>query len=174
MGTEPQKFGLWGGTQSGKTTYLAALKISAPTLNGKRTWEIRGGDTISGPWLIDVADNLCEKGLFPTATLDVQDFSFVIESMKNELNKTIQINLRAKDMPGEDFKKLHSYDPNNVLEYMAECKGLILFLKGNTTDWKLISLNIDAMKNRIDMLGGDSRKQKIAVCLAQYDDPALF
>ncbi|MEV4362730.1 hypothetical protein [Nonomuraea sp. NPDC049625] len=73
-GPEPQdrfqrRIGLWGAPQSGKTTYLAALRVAID--RGESDWWLYGSDDASTDFLTDMTHQLVRLKQFPSATVSL-------------------------------------------------------------------------------------------------------
>jgi hypothetical protein len=69
---EPQapfqgRIGLWGAPQSGKTTFLAALRVAVD--RGESDWWLHGNDNASTDFLTEMTHQLVRRKQFPPATL---------------------------------------------------------------------------------------------------------
>ena len=65
---------LWGATATGKTTFLAALYTAL--LDQDTGWRLRGEDRASTENLVKLTAKLAEDGVFPEATVGVQDYNW--------------------------------------------------------------------------------------------------
>ncbi|TCJ97710.1 hypothetical protein [Nocardia alba] len=70
------RIGLWGPPGSGKTTYLAALKLAALQTDLAGNWKMSGTDEASSDFLRDSTELLTKKGEFPPSTILGQNFLF--------------------------------------------------------------------------------------------------
>ncbi|MEV4154890.1 hypothetical protein AB0J48_17885 [Nocardia salmonicida] len=70
------RIGLWGPPGSGKTTYLAALKLAAMQTNLPGNWKMSGTNGASSEFLREATELLTKKSKFPPATLLSQNFLF--------------------------------------------------------------------------------------------------
>lgn len=62
------RLGIWGPPGSGKTTYLAALRIAALRSDIPGNWIMNGTDPMSRRFLTDATDLLTDEHAFPVAT----------------------------------------------------------------------------------------------------------
>jgi hypothetical protein len=182
--------GIIGGTSSGKTTYLAALKI-ASLLDNSGSWSISGLDAGSIRFLADTTSAI-RSGYFPregtttpqsyTYRISGQPrqnrdfFSSLIKGKTRPVNMTLQVN----DYPGDFFLKT---DPNDDLwKHLAGCLGFVyLFdLELESTrriNFDYLQLVIDFVKQTRLMKNAtvdDRLPHFIAVALSKYDDPATY
>lgn len=65
----PVRIALWGPPGSGKTTYLAALKVAVARYAHEPKWIMNGADEDAGNWLLEMMELLVEKRSFPPATI---------------------------------------------------------------------------------------------------------
>ncbi|MBB5152864.1 hypothetical protein [Saccharopolyspora phatthalungensis] len=71
------RIGLWGPPGSGKTTFLAALKIATTLKSGEQmNWIMNGADDASANFLQDSMYQLTTAKVFPVATADQQSMIF--------------------------------------------------------------------------------------------------
>lgn len=196
----PIKIGIWGGSGSGKTTFLSALRIS--TLKyGKNTgtqWNINGLDEISprsAQFLRDNTEKLLNL-IFPEATnVPVADTytyevngSFPSHNLREKIynwfskSKDIQFNLSVFDYPGGDLLKR---DEKDILwEYLAGCDGLIYLFdpksnKVGTGNFDCLQRSLDMMRRVFEMRNPEMivkgrLPQHLAFCITKFDDDEVF
>ncbi len=70
------RIGLWGPPGSGKTPFLAALKIATTRSHVPGNWIMNGSDDESSDFLIRVTDQLVRDQTFPGATFDPVGYVF--------------------------------------------------------------------------------------------------
>lgn len=122
------KIGLWGGTSSGKTTYLAALRI-ATLLNPAGGWSIEGADDLreNSTMFLSRMTNALRQHRFPPATIDtVHQYAFRITgNVPRALGmKRVSFTLFFDDRPGGHyFRKTNPKD--ELWTELASCDGLI-------------------------------------------------
>jgi hypothetical protein len=105
--------GLWGPPQSGKTTFLAALKIAATEWRGSGHWIMNGVDDDSSEFLIESTDLLSRESTFPSATVASRPLAFRFngtESVVDPANarrpaqlQRVAFDLEVLDVPGDRF-----------------------------------------------------------------------
>ena len=135
---EKVKIGIWGGSGSGKTTYLAALDIAALLERGQiGEWTIQGLDQISPgstEFLIDSVDTLRKKKFPPgtrgktlTYTYDVNIIRMDgwLNSIRKAINLPNKINfvLEFLDYAGGELMTADAGDA--LWRHLSECDGLI-------------------------------------------------
>lgn len=193
------KIGIWGGSGSGKTTFLAALRI-ALLKYAKSTgtsWSINGLDEISprSSQFLEENTRKLQGLIFPAATNELPatytyevNGSFPTDGMWGKLwkwitkSEDVQFNLEVFDYPGG---YLLTRDANDGLwEYLAGCNGLIYLF-----DPKKVNVgtsNFDHLQRSLDMMRRVFERnnpasivrgrlpQHLAFCITKYDDMSVF
>lgn len=146
---ETVRIGLWGGPGSGKTTYLAALRIAA-LLDETSDWKLQGQDDLfpgSTKFLAEQT-NFLRRGKFPAPTHDSADFGYRVSGMvipslvdqfagvlgvrkqlrneimgKLKMARPMNFTLHVRDYPGGDFLSTDYED--ELWQYLSDCHGLI-------------------------------------------------
>ncbi|MFC5748411.1 hypothetical protein [Actinomadura rugatobispora] len=77
--------GIWGAPQSGKTTFLAALRTAMSI--GDTGWRLDGVDTRSTTFLADSTHQLAELRVFPSATQGLEPLSWRLTGMREVKEK---------------------------------------------------------------------------------------
>jgi hypothetical protein len=80
VGADERRVGLWGATQSGKTTFISSLFLATGRL-GSSDVRIRGNNTPSTDFLIRNTEMLNRKGRFPEPTIARLPLSWTIQMM---------------------------------------------------------------------------------------------
>jgi GTPase SAR1 family protein len=172
------KVGLLGDVYSGKSTYLGSLRpfslqeeIDSYSIlyNDDQTREI-----------FENLGNMLNDGNFPQATLSggQGEVNFDIR-----LNNGHSFNIITQDrMGGDFFSNPDPEDYKKVIEYVSQCKGIILLVsvrkKGG--DSNLGSRKLDKFFNDIRNKMRDQDREilpfphRVAVCFTQYDDARFF
>jgi hypothetical protein len=193
------KVGIWGGSASGKTTYLAALRIAALQYPEGR-WVIQGMDEkhpYSSKFLSDNTQSLL-SGSFPEPTLDAnaETYSYQVNGhlVSNSawwkkklyeilrLQREVRFILEIYDYPGGVLLRR---DPNEKLwEYLADCQGLIYLFDPHQT--AVGTSNFDYLQHSLDMIRhvlvrrhGKAMEsgrlpQHLALCITKFDDDIIF
>ena len=187
------KVGIWGGSGSGKTTFLAALRIAILKYakNTRTQWNINGLDEIhphSSKFLEENTRNL-QSGIFPPATSEATAATYTYEingSLSTEgwrkKRKSVQFILDVFDYPGGD---LSTKDSGDVLwEYLAECQGLIyLFdpqkMEVGTDNFYCLQHSLDMMRRvfvrkNLNSIESGRLPQHLAFCITKFDDPLIL
>ena len=188
--------GIWGGTQSGKTTYLSALEI-ATLLDPTGSWNIFGNDEAS-PGSVDFLLNGSESlraGYFPPNTTSRQPYTYEIigrpagfAGLVSSLRETVgmprpfQFNLNVFDYPGGDLLKADPADP--LWEQLATCDGLVYLFDPHMSDvgsdnFKCLSRSMSMMRQVLAkhpgaLLSDGRLPHHLAVCVTKFDDDKVF
>jgi hypothetical protein len=81
------RIGIWGAPASGKTTYLAALRVAVD--RAQSGWWLYGQNTPSTTFLTDSTDQLVRKKVFPEATIDLpQNLEWVFRGNRTITERT--------------------------------------------------------------------------------------
>jgi hypothetical protein len=153
----PKKIGLWGATQCGKTTFLAALYIAVS--RAKEDLNIIGEDDDSTEFMVSSNRTLTRAHQFPEGTDAVSSYSWIMNvtrPVQQERSRWIrpasaigpatrQFTIALKDAPGRYFDSDpqgtagdrldlgngpsgQPEGPEEIMEYLAECDGLLLLV----------------------------------------------
>jgi hypothetical protein len=191
------RIGVWGGPGSGKTTFLASLRIAA-LLEESGEWSICGQDSLypgSTKFLADVTNTL-RKGEFPAATTTSFEYAYevtgrvtpgILRDMPGTalqmlgIGRQVSFILHLYDTPGGYFASIT--DPNNALwEKLANCDGLI-YLFDLSKEQREYS-NFEYMQIAADFIKQKTARNRyidkkylphfLAACLSKVDDPAIL
>ena len=196
------KIGIWGGSGSGKTTFLAALRIALLKYakSTDASWSIYGLDEKSPRSSLFLEENTrqLENLVFPVPTLAVPttytyevNGSYSSDSILkrgwNWLTKSgdIQFNLDVFDYPGG---YLMDRDANDTLwEHLAGCDGLIYLIDTDPKKKdKVGQRSFDYLQRSLDMMRRVFERnspasivrgklpQHLAFCITKYDDVTVF
>lgn len=142
------RIGIWGGTSSGKTTFLGALSIAA-LLDDLGRWKVNGQDTIfpgSTNFANDRMNDLMDGVFPPPTTGQPSDYGFNISGtlhrdrlrnwaregslsdrsmqiLKRLAGRPVSFGLHVRDYPGDTFLETDADD--EIWEYLADCHGII-------------------------------------------------
>lgn len=192
--THDVRLGLWGATLSGKTTYLAALRLA--TLNQKHgTWRVRPTDDASSWFLTDNTNLLYYDQVFPAATQDVKEpYSWRIEGQPSDLfeqfltlfrygSRHVSFRLEVIDCPGSFFDDTSApgqEDLRRVVDHLVRADGLLyLFDPTRLGDsYRYFQRMLDRVTIESERQGrlepGGLLPHSLAVCITKYDDPQVF
>jgi predicted ATPase len=187
---------LWGGSGTGKTTYLSALRV-AMLRDTEGQWNINGRDDLqrgSSEFVATNTSNLL-RGHFPPGTegrgesvvctisgiLHLDTISTIFSMARYGTNR-VNFDLYVKDYPGHTLLNSPHGDP--FWDYLAECQGLI-YLYDPLLD-ETEKTNYDYLQQAMDLVSTAVKKQQemhqlpailphyIAVCVTKFDHPATF
>jgi hypothetical protein len=175
------QIGMWGQPESGKTTYLGALRIAAAQRNGRLgRWTVSGLDDPSSEFLVAQARQMTRLRQFPDATQAVETlrWSFHGQMPGRFVRKPVEFVLSVQDVSGEVFRQGAVLE--RVVGHLARSRGLIYLFDPIT----LNHANIDFFDQTLQMLsaavgaGGGLHKgrlpQHLSVCVTKFDDPSFF
>ncbi|RZT17511.1 hypothetical protein EV649_5058 [Kribbella sp. VKM Ac-2569] len=175
------QIGLWGQPESGKTTYLGALRIAAAQReDSSGKWTVTGLDDSSSDFLVVQARQLTRLRQFPEATQAVETLKWAFNgpAPKRFVRRPVEFVLSVQDVKGELFHQ--GAVLQRVVDHLARSRGLIYLFDPIT----LSSANLDYFDQTLQMLsaamgaGGHLQKGKLpqylSVCVTKFDDPAFF
>jgi hypothetical protein len=187
------KIGLWGGHLSGKTTYLAALKMAA-LLHPAGDWRITGPQH-EFPWsnaFLLSQTALLRRGEFPKGTVVPDEHKFEISGRLSprllaglpgflrsvaRVERTVNFSLYVRDYPGQYFANVTDIkDP--LWGYLAACDGLIYLHDAGSHEDALDYVNLAC--NYISNLTPPERRLNnklphfLAICVSKFDSPAVL
>jgi hypothetical protein len=138
------KFGIWGTSRTGKTTYLAMLY---QVFLAHPDWDIYTEDDASRIFIEQVLEQM-DGRLFPEATVETHTYQYHLVS--RDASKSQQrYTLEFLDAPGELYEDYYTRDlrhsnrrvmqratearttdwiPAHVFEYLTSCQGILVFL----------------------------------------------
>lgn len=169
------KIGLWGGSGSGKTTYLTSLALSGLLYYEDFPWDLRGNDKTSTEWLVQTTEML-SSGVFPLATGSTKKLQFTV----SEKGGGRQFVLRVIDRPGGDYSSDIDIITKETAKELAECTGLILLLDFHTDNGEIpqskdilhVRKTTENLKSLMKTTG--TLPHSLVVVLGKYDDDPLF
>jgi hypothetical protein len=175
------RIGVWGSARSGKTTFLAALRIAAI----KSRLPIAGRDEASSAFLSRSTDQLTLHRKFPAPTQTAAHLSWSLScSLSGDSGRTrsprealSSFLVEFQDPPGGDF--LAGQVNEVVLQHLAECHGIIYLFDPITEADPFAYFHEPAERvtgavrdaGRLD----DGRlPHHVAVCVTKFDDARFF
>jgi hypothetical protein len=195
------KIGLWGSPASGKTTYLAALRLATAAAQREEsgTWGIFPSNKLSRDLLVDLTQELTQ-GRFPNTTIpgtrstlrwlfvgDLAGSRFARRGHKfwRRDPDESRFELDLIDVSGKAF----GYDPAQeggtlddqrvALDHLTAADGLIYLFDplgereyGNSTNY--VNRTIGELRLRHRGVGGPHLPQHVAVCVTKFDHPDVF
>lgn len=199
-GARTIKLSLWGSPQSGKTTFLAALRHAANAPESVvGTWNIFPMNADSSRVMASFTHEL-SQGRFPALTLPGQqiqlEWLFVGDITRSPFVRPHQRLLRRGrvesrfvldliDVSGEAFafqpERVPDSIVNQALDRLTEADGIIYLFdplgeRDNRNSGSYVNRVITELRHRavIDRYAPHRLRQQIAVCVTKFDDPAVF
>ena len=195
------KIGLWGAPASGKTTYLAALRIAATENSSAGRWAIYPVNESSSNLMVNFTHQIVHNRQFPEATpleaesnlqwLFVGDLSGSKFALRRSFMRRRRLEARFVldliDFSGEAFgsergRRVPAHIANTALDHLAESQGVIYFFDpiaerdhGVAADYVNRTL-VELRKISIirGSLIGQYLPHYISVCVTKFDHPAVF
>lgn len=186
------KIGVWGGPGSGKTTFLAALRIAILKYarNTNTSWTINGIDEkhAGSALFLETNTRYLQRGEFPPATTGKPtDATYTYEVNGTLLaswprrSKDVQFTLNVFDYPGGDLLDKDAGD--ELWEYLTDCQGLIYLFDPNQTE--VGKGNFDYLQRALDMMrrvfvrkslaiNRGRLPQHLAFCITKFDEPLIL
>lgn len=182
---------MWGAPDSGKTTFLTALRIAQN--RRRRGWTIVGADELSAAFLTNATRRLSNEGRFFPATDALHRYSWhliqrgAVTARRRWLpwprrragaNATPRVVLEFLDPPGGVYKGIYKGVREILLEGLTACRGIIFLFDptrerthGDTFDCLQDMLG---MINQRMLLNGEFRDgmlpHHLAVCITKFDE----
>lgn len=193
------RIGIWGGSGSGKTTFLSALEL-ATVLDTHGNWNIWGNDDVSPgsvEFLLKGSEDL-RSGNFPDPTTGISrniytyeingilktGFASIVNALRGLVGmpRAVRFTLNVIDYPGGD---LITADPANPLwEHLANCDGLVYLFDPHMTDpssdnFKCLTRSMSMIqqvlrRNNSPALQNGLLPHYLAVCVTKFDDDMVF
>jgi len=195
------RIGLWGATQSGKTTFLAALGLATLRAGGWQVFGASDNGKLNADSQIFLETNTAAliRGQFPTATAANLPYHWTLRGdlggppirkirrkLEGDLNK-VAFDLEVIDVPGRLFaggdspedSPLNDADWPEVLAHFAACDGLVyLHDPLNEENFHYVHGLLGRLAGALEPQGRliDHRRlpHYLAVCVTKFDDPEVF
>jgi GTPase SAR1 family protein len=193
------KIGIWGGSGSGKTTFLSALEL-ATLLDPNGNWNIWGNDEVSPgsvDFLLRGSESLRSKE-FPDPTTGITrnlytyeingklttGFAGFLNALRGMIGKPrpVRFTLNVFDYPGGDLLTADPADP--LWENLAGCDGLVYLFDPYMDDpssdnFKCLSRSMSMIQQVIRKNNPASLEQGLlphylAMCITKFDDDIVF
>ncbi|ROO86243.1 hypothetical protein EDD29_3806 [Actinocorallia herbida] len=133
-----RRIAMWGTPGSGKTTFLAALKLALSSKTGASTWRLFGRDPASDGALRRLTNSMiAEVRTFPSPTQNIDRYSWILQGnsvervggwgRKQARSRTVRISLDLVDVSGELYlsRDVPSRGQDALVEDLAESRGII-------------------------------------------------
>ncbi|MFI9387546.1 hypothetical protein [Kutzneria sp. NPDC052558] len=196
------RIGLWGSPRSGKTTYLAALRVAALDAVGGYDWVVSGRNRASQEFIIDKVNQLVDKLEFPPPTLGVNElawnfhgnresragnwFARLIERMtaNGSGDPDMDFEVHLQDAAGETYgdKALREHF-DSMMRHLMHAHGIVYLFDpiGNSqedvTSFKFFFSTLEHLSARMrdeGMLERGLLPQDVSVCVTKFDDPGVL
>lgn len=194
FGPAPVHIGLWGGPNSGKTTFMGALKtaIEQRQRTSGEAWNITATDPPSLEFLLGVSKALLFEQRFPATTESRVKYEFVVRGdvpppgrrwrKRPSQREQIAFKLHVHDRPGGDFGDDYLRVNPEPIQELADCEGLLYLFDPLAVEETKDSLlffqgTLARLAAEIDRRGrfvGAKLPHYIAVCITKFDDKVLF
>lgn len=167
---------IWGGTSSGKSTFLWTLPLAVDEAG----WTITPTDGPSGQFLSDARATLISEGVLPEATLDRREIHWELRSpgRQGRLRRepSALIDLRMTDRDGRAFQR-----PSEELVDELEASDAVVFLFDAQREFvhhdafTFFGATMDALRTRMrgQLLPDGQLPQYLAVCVAKLDEVSM-
>ncbi|MEU5180715.1 hypothetical protein [Streptomyces longwoodensis] len=190
------RIGLWGSPSSGKTTFLAALRLAAYDADDRHgRWQVIASDDRSERFLVESSRTLAVDRTFPEATQRSVQLGW---RFRGDLTGTpyaprrrwrggtrgdaaVDFELSLLDVPGMVYRDLsQDAGAEESIEHLATSSGL-LYLFDPTTEaeknesFAYLNGTLTRLARRCaDRLEGPYLPHHISVCMTKFDDPEVF
>lgn len=197
------KIGLWGSTGSGKTTFLAALRLAAGADRANGQWAIHPCNVPSAELLVRLTRELVSLRKFPQATAigAYTDLAWLFMRAETEPPRSLARQLRRRRRPGGSSFTLNLVDvsgeafgesPESVsmplhiirkaLDHLAEAQGLLYLFdpineRDNRDSADYFNRTIIELSRRMveeRRLIGQYLPHQVSVCITKFDHPEVF
>ena len=202
-GAGKRHVGLWGATQSGKTTFISALFLATGRLASNDV-RIRGNNSDSTDFLIRNTHTLNQERRFPDPTIARQPLSWTIQMLvPNRARRRFfrsapervpfDFNVDVQDVGGFEHGALPEADRSrldiggdgaaaprtDIAAYFATCQGLLLLIDPirelNDGDaYNFFFGTLLRLAQEQPVPAGQKLPHYIAVCVTKFDDPVVY
>jgi hypothetical protein len=195
-----RRVGLWGATQSGKSTFLSSLFIAA--VRSPEEIRLNGNNDASTDFLIRNTHTLTEDHRFPDPTVQMPEdpLSWTLHMQVPNRSRgrfrrgpeTVPFEFRIdlQDPPGRVFAAVPGAEPDRLdigddsdettrlADFLAGCQGLLLFIdpireRKYGDAHKYFHGTLLRIAQRVEAAGG-KLPHHVAVCVTKLDDPSIF
>lgn len=195
------KIGLWGSPQSGKTTFLAALRHATGTGDtGCGSWNIFPLNPASRELLVKFTHELVHERKFPEATIrsakiplqwlfvgDITGSRFARRRLLRRGPVESRFVLDLIDVTGGAFaynteaERVSADVASAALNHLTESQGLIYLFdpigeKDNRDSSTYVNRTITSLQEHAAKGGGAGRylPHHVSVCITKFDEPQIF
>lgn len=196
------RIGLWGSPRSGKTTYLAALRIAAHEPVSGYDWVVSGRNPASQDFIIDKVNELVDKLAFPIPTVGVNELEWNFQGNRERRagnwlarlfdrltasgagESDIEFIVHLQDAAGETYGETASRaQVESLMHHLMHADGIVYLFDpiGNAeeelTSFKFFFATLERLAAQLRAEGRLERGRlphDISVCVTKFDDPAIF
>ncbi|MDH2389281.1 hypothetical protein QCN29_10855 [Streptomyces sp. HNM0663] len=190
------RIGLWGSPTSGKTTFLAALRLAAQEPSGAYgRWQVVAADDVSEAFLIQSSRELTIDRRFPVATRESGLLSWLFRGDltgsryarkrfgRSRRANQLEFEFSVLDAPGGHYEDLYqNVDGDRATAHLAASTGLIYLFDPmreavDGDSFAYLNGTLARLTRRCMAAGtldGPYLPHHIAVCVTKFDDPEVF
>ena len=202
-GANLRHVGLWGATQSGKTTFISSLFLATSRLETNDV-RIRGNNVESTDFLIRNTHILNQQRKFPQATVARQQLSWTIQMLvPNRASRWLRrsapdrvpfdFSVDLQDVGGFEHGAVPELDPSsrldiggggttpntNIASYFRTCQGLLLLIdpireRTEGDAYNFFFGTLLRLAQEAPVPAGQRLPHYIAVCVTKFDDPEVY
>lgn len=195
-GADLSRVGLWGATQSGKSTFLSSLFIAAA--RAPEHLRVQGNNDESTDFLIRNTHILNHQHRFPPSTTTRQPLSWTLKMwVPNPSRRLLRpgpervpfdFRVDLQDAGGFEFAAVPEAVPSrldigtgapNIAAYLGGCNGLLLMIDpirerdvGDAYEYFFGPLL--RMAQNVPVAAGERLPHYVAVCVTKFDDPTVY
>lgn len=204
VGADERRVGLWGASQSGKTTFISALFLATGRLASSDV-RIRGNNGASTDFLIRNTHTLNQERRFPIPTIARQPLSWTIQMLvldraprrlfQRSAPRMVPFDFKVdvQDAGGFEHRPLPEEDEGRldidgdgdaapgagIAAYFATCQGLLLLIDPiqelKTGDaYNFFFGTLLRLAEEQPVPAGQRLPHYVAVCVTKFDDPAVY
>jgi hypothetical protein len=191
-----RRVGIWGASQSGKSTFLSALFLAAA--RAPEHLRVRGNDDESTDFLIRNTHALNHQHQFPPPTVLQQPLNWTLQMWVPGPRRRIlrprpelvpyDFNIDMRDAGGLEFAAVPELVPSrldlgsgtaNIATYLSSCQGLLLLIDpirerevGDAHEYFFGTLL--RMAQNVPVPLGQRLPHYVAVCVTKFDNPVIY
>jgi hypothetical protein len=197
------RVGLWGASQSGKTTFISSLFLATGRLESNDV-RIRGNNSESTDFLIRNTDTLNRRRRFPRPTIARQPLSWTIQMLVPDRPRwwlpwsaarqvPFDFKVDVQDVGGFEHEPIPEADAGrldiggdggaaprgDIAAYFATCQGLLLLIDPiqelkEGDAYAFFYGTLLRLAQAQPVPAGKKLPHYVAVCVTKFDDPAVY